>query len=102
MNQHYQTHHCALMHVINRHIDKMDVLGSAVSVYSYLEDTTITLIDFTCDGNSLMAHEQSNVRYFISAVLLLCQELIQVLRNVTVEICQLKRACDGCSMKLPL
>jgi len=52
MNQHYQTHNCALMHVINRHIDTMDVLGSAVSVYSYLEDTTITLMDFTC-GNSL-------------------------------------------------
>ena len=59
MNQHYQTHHCALMHVINRHIDTMDVFGSAVSVYLYLEDTTITL-DFICvnslTGIPLLAH----------------------------------------------
>ena len=50
----------------------------------------------------LMAHEQSNARCLISAVLLFCQELMQVLHNVTVEICQLKAACDRCSMKLPL
>jgi len=99
MNQHHQTHHCLLMYVIKEHIDTIDVLGAAVSVYLYLEDTANTLIDSLL---GIVQWHMNRAMRDVLAVLLLCQEVMQVPCNATVEICQLKAACDGCSMKLPL